>query len=79
MWLAWAPASYPYNMTGQPAVSLPVGLTRAGLPAGLQLVGPVGADDLVLTVARRLEAMLAPLPQPPAVDLTPVSLGERTP
>ena len=78
MWLAWAPASYPYNMTGQPAVSLPAGLTPAGLPAGVQLVGPVGADDLVLTVARRLEALLAPLPQPPAPGRTPVSLGERT-
>ncbi|CAL9326455.1 MULTISPECIES: amidase [Streptomyces] len=70
MWLAWAPASYPYNMTGQPAVSLPAGLTRAGLPAGVQLVGPVGADDLVLTVARRLEAALAPLPHPAGADLT---------
>ncbi|MET8447963.1 amidase family protein [Streptomyces sp. NPDC005209] len=78
MWLSWAPASYPYNMTGQPAVSLPAGLTRAGLPAGLQLVGPVGADDLVLTVARRLEALLAPLPHPPAADLTPAISGERT-
>ncbi|OSC50871.1 amidase, partial [Streptomyces sp. 4F] len=78
MWLAWAPASYPYNMTGQPAVSLPAGLTRSGLPAGVQLVGPVGADDLVLTVARRLEAMLAPLPHPPATGPIPVTTGERT-
>lgn len=86
LWLAWVPASYPFNMTGQPAVSLPAGLTRSGLPAGLQLVGPVGADDLVLTVARRLEAELAPLPQPqlppptptPTPELTPVPLGERT-
>ncbi|MCC9711586.1 hypothetical protein E4N62_44080 [Streptomyces sp. MNU76] len=78
MWLAWAPASYPYNMTGQPAVSLPAGPTRSGLPAGLQLVGPVGADDLVLTVARRLEAMLPPLPRPPVPDLTPAVTGERT-
>ncbi|MEU5757237.1 amidase family protein [Streptomyces sp. NPDC047829] len=84
LWLAWAPASYPYNMTGQPAASLPAGLTSAGLPAGVQLVGPVGADDLVLTVARRLEAMLAPLPQPPTAHLVPAttattaSTGERT-
>lgn len=82
MWLSWAPASYPYNMTGQPAVSLPAGLTRSGLPAGLQLVGPVGADDLVLTVARRLEALLPPMPHPPVpdltADLTPAVTGERT-
>ncbi|MEK8141883.1 amidase family protein [Streptomyces sp. M10(2022)] len=71
-WLDWAPASYPFNMTGQPALSLPAGLTRSGLPVGLQLVGPVGADDLILTVARRLEADRAPLPHPPVP--TPVSL-----
>ncbi|MFJ5265797.1 amidase [Streptomyces sp. NPDC088387] len=64
-WLAWAPASYPFNMTGQPALSLPAGLTRAGLPVGLQLVGPVGADELVLSLAARLETDLGLLPPPP--------------
>lgn len=65
LWLAWSPATYPFNMTGQPALSLPAGLTRSGLPVGLQLVGPVGADDLVLATARRLEADLGPLPAAP--------------
>lgn len=65
LWLAWSPASYPFNITGQPAISLPVGVTRSGLPVGLQLVGPVGADDLVLQAARRIEAKLGPLPAPP--------------
>lgn len=65
-WLAWAPASYPFNMTGQPAVSLPAGLTRSGLPVGLQLVGPVGADDLVVRLAGRLESDLG-TPVPPDV------------
>ncbi|MFI7345260.1 amidase [Streptomyces sp. NPDC049936] len=68
-WLAWAPASYPFNMTGQPALSLPAGLTRAGLPVGIQLVGPVGADDLVVQLAKRLEADLG----------TPVPPGARVP
>ncbi|MFJ8150371.1 amidase [Streptomyces sp. NPDC096048] len=63
-WLAWAPASYPFNMTGQPALSLPAGLTCAGLPVGVQLVGPVGADDLVVQLAGRLEADLG-TPVPP--------------
>jgi aspartyl-tRNA(Asn)/glutamyl-tRNA(Gln) amidotransferase subunit A len=76
LWLAWAPASYPFNMTGQPAVSLPAGLTRAGLPVGLQLVGPVGADDLVLTVARDLEAQLTPLPGPAPLPV-PASTATR--
>ena len=57
-WLAWSPATYPFNLTGQPALSLPVGRTAAGLPVGLQLVGPVGADDLVLAAAAAIEAAL---------------------
>jgi aspartyl-tRNA(Asn)/glutamyl-tRNA(Gln) amidotransferase subunit A len=42
-WLAWTPYSYPFNLTLQPAASLPCGLTGAGLPVGLQVVGPVPA------------------------------------
>ncbi|MCQ9131938.1 amidase [Streptomyces hilarionis] len=70
-WLAWAPASYPFNMTGQPALSLPAGLTASGLPVGLQLVGPVGGDDLVLSLAGRLEAELGMLAPPAARTLEP--------
>jgi aspartyl-tRNA(Asn)/glutamyl-tRNA(Gln) amidotransferase subunit A len=58
LWLAWSPATYPFNMTGQPALSLPVGLTASGLPVGLQLVGRVGEDRLVLSAASRIEADL---------------------
>jgi aspartyl-tRNA(Asn)/glutamyl-tRNA(Gln) amidotransferase subunit A len=64
-WLAWTPATYPFNMTGQPALSLPVGLTWSGLPVGLQLVGPFGGDDLLLSAASRLEADLGLLLTPP--------------
>jgi len=39
-WTDWTPFSYPFNLTQQPAASVPCGLTRAGLPAGLQIVGP---------------------------------------
>jgi aspartyl-tRNA(Asn)/glutamyl-tRNA(Gln) amidotransferase subunit A len=60
LWLAWSPASYPFNMTGQPALSFPVGVTSSGLPVGLQLVGPLGGDNLVLSAASRIEADLGP-------------------
>jgi aspartyl-tRNA(Asn)/glutamyl-tRNA(Gln) amidotransferase subunit A len=55
MWIDWSPFSYPFNMTRQPAASLPCGLTRAGLPIGLQIVGPLYAEDRVLRAARAFE------------------------
>jgi aspartyl-tRNA(Asn)/glutamyl-tRNA(Gln) amidotransferase subunit A len=55
-WCDWAPFSYPFNLTTQPAASVPCGLTSAGLPIGLQIVGAVGADSLVLRAARACEA-----------------------
>lgn len=44
-----------FNITGQPAASVPLGLTRAGLPMGLQVIGRELADDVVLAVSRQLE------------------------
>ncbi|MEE8188790.1 MAG: amidase [Kiloniellales bacterium] len=54
-WVDWTPFSYPFNLTRQPAASVPCGLTRDGLPAGLQIVGPLYADSLVLRAARAYE------------------------
>jgi aspartyl-tRNA(Asn)/glutamyl-tRNA(Gln) amidotransferase subunit A len=71
-WLAWSPATYPFNLSGQPALSLPVGLTANGLPAGVQLVGAFGADALVLREARRLEDAIGPLPEPRRHDAAAV-------
>jgi aspartyl-tRNA(Asn)/glutamyl-tRNA(Gln) amidotransferase subunit A len=48
--------TWPFNLTAQPAVSIPCGWTADGLPLGLQLVGRRGADGLVLRVAAALEA-----------------------
>jgi aspartyl-tRNA(Asn)/glutamyl-tRNA(Gln) amidotransferase subunit A len=56
--LGWTPFSYPFNLTQQPAIALPCGLTQAGLPISAQLVGPMHADALVLRAARALEAAL---------------------
>jgi aspartyl-tRNA(Asn)/glutamyl-tRNA(Gln) amidotransferase subunit A len=54
-WFDWSPFSYPFNMTRQPAASVPCGLTGAGLPIGLQIVGPLYAEDRVLRAARAFE------------------------
>ena len=54
-WIDWSPFSYPFNLTRQPAASIPCGLTRAGLPIGLQIVGPLYAEDRVLRAARAFE------------------------
>lgn len=54
-WTVWAPFSYPFNLTQQPAASVPCGFTRGGLPVGLQIVGPMHDDRLVLRVARAFE------------------------
>jgi Asp-tRNA(Asn)/Glu-tRNA(Gln) amidotransferase A subunit family amidase len=46
----------PFNVSGQPAASVPAGLTPDGLPIGVQLVGRRGEDGLLLDVCRALEA-----------------------
>ncbi len=63
-WANWTPFTYPFNLTGQPAASVPCGRASNGLPAGLQIVGPRYADALVLRAARAYEAV-APFPLPP--------------
>jgi aspartyl-tRNA(Asn)/glutamyl-tRNA(Gln) amidotransferase subunit A len=54
-WVAWAPYSYPFNLSLQPAATVPCGLTRDGRPVGLQIVGPMMREDLVLRAARAFE------------------------
>ncbi len=55
--LGWTPFSYPFNLTQQPAITVPCGLTREGLPMGLQLVGPMFGDAFVLRAARAYESV----------------------
>ena len=45
----------PFNVTGQPAISLPLHWTEGGLPVGVQLVANVGHDPLLLSLAADLE------------------------
>ena len=54
--LSWTPFTYPFNVTGQPAATVPCGFTAAGLPVGLQIVGRRRADLAVLAAAAAFEA-----------------------
>lgn len=55
-WPTWTPFSYPFNITGQPACSVPCGFTSKGLPIGLQVVGARHADALVLRAAHAYQS-----------------------
>ena len=55
--LGWTPFSYPFNLSQQPAATIPCGLTADGLPIGLQLVGPMFGDALVLRACRAYESV----------------------
>jgi Asp-tRNA(Asn)/Glu-tRNA(Gln) amidotransferase A subunit family amidase len=54
---AWIPFTYPFNLTGQPAASVPCGFTGDGLPVGLQIVGRRFADVAVLRAAAAFERL----------------------
>jgi aspartyl-tRNA(Asn)/glutamyl-tRNA(Gln) amidotransferase subunit A len=54
-WFPWASFSYPFNFTGQPAVTVPAGFTPGGLPVGLQIVGRRFAEVTVLQAAAAFE------------------------
>jgi aspartyl-tRNA(Asn)/glutamyl-tRNA(Gln) amidotransferase subunit A len=56
--LGWLPFTFPFNLTGQPAATLPVGFTAGGLPVGVQIVGRRHADRSVLAASAALEAAL---------------------
>ena len=57
-WVTWTPYTYPFNLTGQPAISIPCGFDPGGLPVGLQVVGPWGHDERVLGFAGACERAL---------------------
>ncbi|MER7644388.1 amidase [Streptomyces sp. NPDC126522] len=54
-WTGWTPFTYPFNLTQQPAVTVPVGNDGDGLPIGMQIVGARHRDELVLRAAHALD------------------------
>jgi aspartyl-tRNA(Asn)/glutamyl-tRNA(Gln) amidotransferase subunit A len=61
LWREWAPWTFTFNLTRQPAITMPLGFTPAGLPRSVQLAAAQYRDDLVLRGARVLE-LAEPVP-----------------
>ena len=61
LWRDWAPWTFTFNLTRQPAITFPLGFTPAGLPRSVQLAAAQYRDDLVLRAARVLE-LAEPVP-----------------
>jgi aspartyl-tRNA(Asn)/glutamyl-tRNA(Gln) amidotransferase subunit A len=64
-WTTWTPFSYPFNLTQQPALSVPCGFTADGLPVGLQLVAPQYREDSCLRAAHAFQQATDHLKRPP--------------
>ena len=64
----YGPFTAVFNISGQPAISLPLGHSDNGLPIGVQLVAPYGREDLLLRVAAQLEDALPLHQRTPTTD-----------
>jgi len=63
LWTQWAPWTFAFNLTRQPAIAVPMGFTAEGMPRSVQLAAALYRDDLVLRAARTLE-VAQPFPMP---------------
>lgn len=63
LWTEWAPWTFAFNLTRQPAIAVPVGQGAAGLPCSVQIAAALYRDDLVLRAAHCLERAV-PFAQP---------------
>lgn len=63
-WWEWSPFTYPFNLTQQPAATVPCGFASNGLPVAMQLVGPRFSEQVVLRAARAYERV-HPFRRPP--------------
>src|ERR671917_267887 len=71
-WTSWTPFTYPFNLTQQPAASVPCGFTGDGLPIGLQIIGAKYRDALVLRAAHAYQSTH------PLHDRRPSMIDEET-
>lgn len=55
LWTQWAPWTFTFNLTRQPAITVPMGVSGAGLPLSVQIAAAQWRDDLVLRAARVIE------------------------
>jgi aspartyl-tRNA(Asn)/glutamyl-tRNA(Gln) amidotransferase subunit A len=66
LWRDWAPWTFAFNLTRQPAIAVPVGLDEEGMPRAVQVAAALYRDDLALRAARAIElAAGLPLAEPP--------------
>jgi amidase len=72
-YIDWMRSCSRITVSAHPAVSVPAGLTPAGLPVGLQLVAPYGADRRLLEIAAAVTPLLVPSASPIAIPVTPAS------
>ena len=71
-YIDWMRSCSRITVSAHPAISVPAGLTPSGLPVGLQLVGPYGADRRLLQIAAAIMPLLAPAPA-----ITPLTVAHR--
>ncbi|MEO8715696.1 MAG: amidase family protein, partial [Acetobacteraceae bacterium] len=55
LWTSWAPWTFTFNLTRQPAITIPMGLGKLGLPSSVQIAAAQLRDDMVLRAARAIE------------------------
>ena len=65
---AWIPFTFPFNATGQPAISVPNGFTAKGLPIGLQIVGRPASEGDIISIAAAFEEARPWRDQHPPLD-----------
>ncbi|MHA1672269.1 MAG: amidase, partial [Promethearchaeota archaeon] len=54
----WMPFTFPFNLTGHPAATIPVGFSESGLPIGMQIVGRMFDETTVLQVSKAIQDLL---------------------